>query len=194
MPPSLAGKPPMPIVVTCWQCGKSGVAPDKAAGRNATCKKCGSKVVVPLLITPPASNASALTAQARPLNSIVPTVSKEVLHPPPRVRSVEVEVTNEKVHPANQPTTNYCYACAAPIDARAEICPKCGVRQQRMLAEAARADPAVRKASGNKIAAGLCGIFVVALGIHKFVLGLTKPGIIMLCHRVHVRPWLTSRW
>jgi TM2 domain-containing membrane protein YozV len=80
----------------------------------------------------------------------------------------------------NQPTTKYCYACAAPIDARAEICPKCGVRQQRTLVEAAPVDAAVRQASGNKMAAGLCGIFVGALGIHKFILGLTTSGIIML--------------
>jgi len=30
------------------------------------------------------------------------------------------------------------------------------------------------------MAAGLCGIFLGALGIHKFVLGLTTPGVIML--------------
>jgi TM2 domain-containing membrane protein YozV len=81
----------------------------------------------------------------------------------------------------NQPATKYCFACAASIDARAEICPKCGVRQQGgSLARAAPADPAVRQASGNKMAAGLCGIFLGALGIHKFVLGLTTPGAIML--------------
>jgi TM2 domain-containing membrane protein YozV len=30
------------------------------------------------------------------------------------------------------------------------------------------------------LAAGLCGIFIGGLGIHKFVLGLNKPGLIML--------------
>ena len=34
--------------------------------------------------------------------------------------------------------------------------------------------------SGNKIAAGLCGIFLGALGIHKFVLGYSKQGLVML--------------
>ena len=29
--------------------------------------------------------------------------------------------------------------------------------------------------------AGLCGIFLGALGIHKFILGYKKAGIIMLC-------------
>ena len=32
----------------------------------------------------------------------------------------------------------------------------------------------------KKIAAGICGILLGALGIHKFVLGYTKEGVIML--------------
>ena len=32
----------------------------------------------------------------------------------------------------------------------------------------------------KKIAAGICGILLGALGIHKFILGYTVPGIIML--------------
>ena len=34
--------------------------------------------------------------------------------------------------------------------------------------------------SEKKIAAGICGILLGALGIHKFILGYTKEGIIML--------------
>ena len=33
---------------------------------------------------------------------------------------------------------------------------------------------------GKKIAAGICGILLGALGVHKFILGKTVPGIIML--------------
>ena len=40
--------------------------------------------------------------------------------------------------------------------------------------------PTIREFSGNKIAAGVCGILIGSLGIHKFILGLTTPGIIML--------------
>ncbi len=35
-------------------------------------------------------------------------------------------------------------------------------------------------ASGKKIAAGICGILLGSLGIHKFVLGYTTEGLIML--------------
>jgi len=34
--------------------------------------------------------------------------------------------------------------------------------------------------SNKKLAAGLLGIFLGAFGIHKFVLGYTTPGLIML--------------
>ncbi|HIK36321.1 MULTISPECIES: TM2 domain-containing protein [unclassified Thermosynechococcus] len=34
--------------------------------------------------------------------------------------------------------------------------------------------------SGKKIAAGLCGILLGTLGIHKFVLGYNTQGLIML--------------
>jgi TM2 domain-containing membrane protein YozV len=32
----------------------------------------------------------------------------------------------------------------------------------------------------KKIAAGICGILLGALGVHKFILGYTKQGVIML--------------
>jgi len=36
------------------------------------------------------------------------------------------------------------------------------------------------QAAGNRIAAGVCAILLGSLGIHKFILGLTGPGVIML--------------
>lgn len=38
----------------------------------------------------------------------------------------------------------------------------------------------VQNFAGKKVAAGVCGILIGALGIHKFILGLTTPGVIML--------------
>jgi TM2 domain-containing membrane protein YozV len=68
----------------------------------------------------------------------------------------------------------FCFACGAPIDARAELCPHCGVRQ----ADVVSGD--LRKAASDKFAAGLCGILLGPLGVHKFVLGMTNPGLIIL--------------
>lgn len=95
-------------------------------------------------------------------------------------KSAATQGADEEESSVDQPATKYCFACAASIDARAEICPKCGVRQGGQPAQVAPADPAVRQASGSKMAAGLCGIFLGALGIHKFILGLVTPGVIML--------------
>lgn len=33
--------------------------------------------------------------------------------------------------------------------------------------------------NGKKMAAGICGILIGSLGIHKFIIGATTPGIIM---------------
>lgn len=38
----------------------------------------------------------------------------------------------------------------------------------------------VESFAGKKVIAGVCGILLGSLGVHKFVLGLTTPGIIML--------------
>ena len=38
----------------------------------------------------------------------------------------------------------------------------------------------VQSFASKKIAAGICGILLGSLGIHKFILGMTTPGIIML--------------
>jgi TM2 domain-containing membrane protein YozV len=41
-------------------------------------------------------------------------------------------------------------------------------------------EESVKDFAGKKIAAGICGILLGSLGIHKFILGLTGPGVIML--------------
>ncbi len=40
--------------------------------------------------------------------------------------------------------------------------------------------PAVAARASNKIAAGICGILLGSLGVHKFILGYTGTGLIML--------------
>ena len=64
--------------------------------------------------------------------------------------------------------TKFCKDCGERINAKAEICPKCGVRQQ------------ISSTGKSKIAAGLFGIFLGGLGIHKFYLGQIGWGIVYL--------------
>ena len=65
--------------------------------------------------------------------------------------------------------TKFCNNCGVETTPSQAICTKCGVR----LRTAGTGEK-------NKIAAGLLGIFLGAFGIHKFYLGYTKEGIIML--------------
>jgi TM2 domain-containing membrane protein YozV len=44
----------------------------------------------------------------------------------------------------------------------------------------AAAPPTLEDRASTKLAAGLCGILLGALGIHKFILGYTGTGLIML--------------
>jgi len=36
------------------------------------------------------------------------------------------------------------------------------------------------QANSQKIAAGICGILIGSLGVHKFIMGMTGPGLVML--------------
>ena len=63
----------------------------------------------------------------------------------------------------------YCRACASQIDSRAEMCPKCGVRQQAAAAS-----------GRNRTSAALFALFLGGLGAHKFYLGNPGLGVVYL--------------
>jgi TM2 domain-containing membrane protein YozV/ribosomal protein L40E len=70
----------------------------------------------------------------------------------------------------------FCTDCGSVINARAEICPKCGVRQLTAPGPLGRST-----ASGkNRIAAALFALLLGGLGIHKFYLGRVGQGILYL--------------
>lgn len=66
--------------------------------------------------------------------------------------------------------SKFCSNCGEKIDGKAEICPDCGVRQ-------------VGTSTGekDKIVAGILGILLGGLGIHKFYLEDNKMGVLYLC-------------
>lgn len=70
----------------------------------------------------------------------------------------------------------FCSECGAIIKAKAEICPKCGVRQLPTPSSFSATAPNGK----SKLAAALFAIFLGGLGIHKFYLGRVVWGIVYL--------------
>jgi TM2 domain-containing membrane protein YozV len=69
--------------------------------------------------------------------------------------------------------TSFCPNCGKATAGNAIVCLSCGVAT-------AKAWGANDPRAGKKIAAGVCAIVLGSLGIHKFILGYTGAGLIML--------------
>jgi len=63
----------------------------------------------------------------------------------------------------------YCSACGEKIDAEAEICPECGVRQKSS------------SGTSDRVTAGILALLLGGIGVHKFYLGRTGMGLLYLC-------------
>jgi len=71
------------------------------------------------------------------------------------------------------PDEKFCGDCGEAIKIRAEICPKCGVRQ---VPEKSASTGGAK----NKVVAALLAIFLGGIGVHKFYLGSNGWGVIYL--------------
>ena len=91
-----------------------------------------------------------------------------------RDRSVEIPaarpVGSDGVRSALSPDAKYCHACAAVLDARAVVCPKCGIAQRNVEASGTR----------SRVQAALFALLLGGLGVHKFYLGKPVQGIFYL--------------
>jgi TM2 domain-containing membrane protein YozV len=67
----------------------------------------------------------------------------------------------------------FCQSCGKPVPANAAVCLSCG-------AALAQSAALIKNKADKKIAAGICGILLGSLGVHKFILGYTTSGLIML--------------
>lgn len=77
------------------------------------------------------------------------------------------------------PTKKHCFACATVLDARAELCPKCGVRQPELPGALTNVPAAVVPTSSrSRTTAGLFALLLGGLGVHKFYLGQVAAGVL----------------
>ena len=68
----------------------------------------------------------------------------------------------------------YCYNCGKEITEEQDICLNCGVKVKKNGSSSGENNPK------SKIAAGLFGIFLGALGVHNFYLGFTGKAVAQL--------------
>jgi len=83
--------------------------------------------------------------------------------------------TVERVKGADE---KFCSECGETIKAKAEICPKCGVRQ--MPASSGLNLGQTAPNGKNRVAAALLAFFLGGFGIHKFYLGQVGLGVVYL--------------
>lgn len=95
----------------------------------------------------------------------------------------------------------FCRNCGNEIDDKAVVCVKCGVRPNdgkahcqacgketqpgavvcvHCGAQLATSTAQNKAVSDKKLITGICGILLGSLGVHKFILGYTVPGVVML--------------
>jgi hypothetical protein len=107
-----------------------------------------------------------------PAEAEVPAPPPAAIVPPP-VQPVAPPPASVVPPPVAAATTVgpqvFCHACGSQIDGRAEICPRCGVRQHAAVV-----------GTKSKVVAALLGIFLGNFGLHKFYLGKTAQGVIYL--------------
>ncbi len=157
----------MVAIEDCPQCGKALQVPEADAGRRVACPRCNTEFAARALKTPP---RAAVPPPDEPPRE---PAGKDEDRDPPRRAQLDVDEDDED-RPRKRPGQRYCTACGAAIARKVTYCPKCDARQP-----VAR-DPALADAASKKLAAGLCAILIGGLGVHKFILGFTTAGVIML--------------
>ena len=82
------------------------------------------------------------------------------------------------------PQYKACPNCQTAAELHASHCSRCGQMFQGQpappYAAPMYAQDSYQAQASQKIPAGLCGLLLGSLGIHKFILGYTTEGIIML--------------
>jgi predicted Zn finger-like uncharacterized protein len=145
------------IVTDCPSCGRKIKIPDELQGKQVKCPSCST---------------TFQTAEEGPVDAVAAAS--------PAARPEAKALIDGEGDSQSVKRTKFCFECGEKIREGASVCPHCGVEQPRSKARRDDLDSEIRRGASNKVAAGICGILLGSLGIHKFILGLTTPGIIML--------------
>lgn len=70
----------------------------------------------------------------------------------------------------------YCHECAEPINRKAEICPKCGVRQEIVYGRSTERQEQEKRWIVSLVLCWFLGVF----GAHRFYTGHTAIGVVQL--------------
>lgn len=141
------------MLKTCQKCGHAN--PAATGTQTEACPECGaiySKV------------EAAMTAKMQNAAPAAPTPAEAVERAAPPA--------------AKRADEKFCSECGSIINAKAEICPKCGVRQ--MAAPSAHPLGQTTSDGKNKVVAGVLALFLGGLGVHKFYLGKGFQGVLYL--------------
>ncbi|MCS7270059.1 MAG: GYF domain-containing protein [Gemmataceae bacterium] len=128
----------------------------------------------------PAPGSPSIGQSVNPQSSIPLTSS-----PPVTSTGFSQGFTTTQDKPAHPPP-HLCHSCGASVSLSAEFCPNCHTKVAHTTANDQPLTQPIPHSShrdnisSTRLAAGLLGILLGGLGIHKFVLGLTTPGLIML--------------
>ena len=74
------------------------------------------------------------------------------------------------------PDEKFCFECGSKINSKAEICPRCGVRQYPSPGSIGTSSLSGR----NRTVAAVFALLLGGIGIHKFYLGRIGQGILYI--------------
>ena len=150
-------------VEDCPECGKSLQVPQADIGRRVACPRCAHVFVArQLKVSVPDLDEERAERRRR---------DEEDEYDRPRRRD---EDDDDRPRRRARRPARFCDECGAEFDEDG-TCPECDEGPPRRLSARQR-----RQAHSKKTAAGICGILLGGFGVHKFVLGFTTPGVIML--------------
>lgn len=138
---------------------------------------------MPLIVRCPGCSAEAsVPEQLRGTAVLCPHCQRRFTAPQDAVSTVY-----NNVSPPSKPTPppddrKFCVECGTAIRRAAVVCPMCGVPQPTLTPPPPPPAPIQqdRPISTDRITAGIFALVLGCLGVHKFILGYTKQGIILL--------------